>query len=181
MNNTKKRTLTAIAAILMAATIVVGGSLAATSVKSAFAASNNSGNTITIQKCKQAATQSGWDNDQEQECANTICTHPGDGATCVSEGGNTTAGGGGGGGAIDPCLNCFTTNLNAKEQAAFIKAAQSLGVSSLEDICRLLETGQETVKGIAQILSTLVASGDVSEAHETALTKCLLDLGFPLK
>jgi hypothetical protein len=192
MNNT--RTL-AIVAVLTAATLVVGAFVTTATIattRSALAypqqkkddnkkdGGNNNGNTITIQKCKQAATQSGWDNDQEQECENVICTHPGDSATCVSEGGgNKTAGGGGG--AIDPCLNCFTTNLDATEQAAFIKAAQSLGVSSLEDICRLLETGQITVKGIGQILSTLVASGDVSEAHATAVTQCLLDLGFPLK
>jgi nucleotide-binding universal stress UspA family protein len=30
--------------------------------------------------------QSGWDNDQEQECENLICTHPGKNATCTPEG-----------------------------------------------------------------------------------------------
>jgi hypothetical protein len=105
MNNT--RTLAAIAAIFIAATLVVGGSLGATTT-SAFAYSKNkgadkggngNGNTVTIQKCKQAATQSGFDNNQGQECENVICTHPGDGATCVSEGAaavsNQTGGGGG--------------------------------------------------------------------------------------
>jgi hypothetical protein len=33
---------------------------------------NDNGNAITIQKCKQAATQSGFDNDQEQECENLL-------------------------------------------------------------------------------------------------------------
>jgi len=94
-NTTRTRTLTAIVAVLMAATLVVG-TLAATttqSTQSAFAYSkskgdqgNNNGNTITIQKCKQAAIQSGWDNDQSQECENLICTHPGENATCVQEG-----------------------------------------------------------------------------------------------
>jgi hypothetical protein len=92
MNNT--RTL-AIVAVLTAATLVLGGTLTATSTQSALAYSNKkkggdensrNGNTITIQKCKQAAIQSGWDNDQEQECENLICTHPGENATCVQEG-----------------------------------------------------------------------------------------------
>jgi hypothetical protein len=77
----------------MAATIVVGGSIAATTGQSAFAYSqkkkgggeenSRNGNTITIQKCKQAAIQSGFDNNQGQECENVICTHPGENATCV--------------------------------------------------------------------------------------------------
>jgi hypothetical protein len=93
MNNTK----TILAAIFIAATLVVAGTFAATTTQSAFASfpkkdnkkdggGNNNGNTITIQKCKQAATQSGWDNDQEQECENVICTHPGQNATCSQEG-----------------------------------------------------------------------------------------------
>jgi hypothetical protein len=35
---------------------------------------------------KDAATQSGFDNNQAQECENLICTHPGENATCVQEG-----------------------------------------------------------------------------------------------
>jgi hypothetical protein len=91
MNNTKKTTL-AIAAIFIAATLVVGGSIAITTGQSAYAfqkkgdKGNGNGNTVTIQKCKQSATQSGWDNDQEQECENVICTHPGNNATCAEEG-----------------------------------------------------------------------------------------------
>jgi hypothetical protein len=92
MNNTK--TL-AIVAILMAATLVVGGTLAATTPSAAFAYANKkkgdegnskNGNTITIQKCKQLASESGFDNTEEQECQNVICTHPGDNATCSQEG-----------------------------------------------------------------------------------------------
>jgi hypothetical protein len=102
MNNTK--TL-AMFAVLMAATLVVVGTLTATTIiatQSALAylqkkddnkkdGGNNNGNTITIQKCKQAAIQSGWDNDQEQECENLICTHPGESATCTQEGAVATA------------------------------------------------------------------------------------------
>src|SRR5919202_902847 len=98
MNNTKKtRTTLAIVAILTAATLVVGTFAVTTTTitQTALAFSknkkdngkgNDNGNTITIQKCKQAATQSGFDNNQGQECENLICTHPGENATCVSEG-----------------------------------------------------------------------------------------------
>ena len=90
MNNTK--TLAAIAAILIAGTLVVAGTLAATSATSAFAYQkkrgqddSKNGSTVTIQACKQKGSVSGFDNRAEQECGNTICTHPGENATCVSE------------------------------------------------------------------------------------------------
>jgi hypothetical protein len=94
MNNTTttKRNLT-IAAILIATTLVVGVTFAATSAQSAFAYQkkrgqddSKNGNTVTIQKCKQRGSVSGFDNTAEQECGNTICTHPGENATCVQEG-----------------------------------------------------------------------------------------------
>jgi hypothetical protein len=98
MNNTKTTTL-AIAAIFIAATLVVGGTFAATS---AFAyvkkgpqddkkgardngSGNRNGNTITVEKCKNRGSASGWDTKVNQECQNLICTHPSAGATCVSE------------------------------------------------------------------------------------------------
>jgi len=94
MNNT--RTL-AIVAVLTAATLVVGVTFAATHSALAYLpqkddkrdkekdGGNNNGNTVTAQINKQKEYQSGWDNDQEQEAQNTICTHPGSNATCVSE------------------------------------------------------------------------------------------------
>ena len=97
MNNTK--TLTAIAAILIAATLVVGGTLASSSTTTAFAykqkkagsqENSKNGNTVTIQKCKQDGAVSGFDNTAEQECQNVICTHPSSGATCVSDPGEVT-------------------------------------------------------------------------------------------
>ena len=98
MNNTK--TLT-IVAVLMAATLVVGTAGTFTT-KTAFAASNsNNGNTVTIEECKNRGSASGFDTTLDQECENLICTHPGDNATCVSEGavispvGNQTNGGSG--------------------------------------------------------------------------------------
>jgi hypothetical protein len=97
MNNT--RTLT-IAAILMAATLVVGGTLAATTATTAFAYQkkrghddSKDGNTVTVQACKQKGSDSGFDNALEQECGNTICTHPGNNASCVSEGAAASGGG----------------------------------------------------------------------------------------
>ncbi len=89
MNNTRNLT---IAAILIAATLVVGVTFAATT-QSAFAARkgdrNENGNTITEQKCKQYGIVSGFDNTAEQECQNVICTHPTSDGSCVSEGSAT--------------------------------------------------------------------------------------------
>ena len=83
MNNTTTKRNLALAAVFMAATLVVGTFAVTTTIattgQSAFAYSkkdngkgNDNGNTITIKKCKQAATQSGFDNDQEQECENLL-------------------------------------------------------------------------------------------------------------
>jgi hypothetical protein len=130
MNNTTttKRNL-AITAIFMAATLVIGTFVTTTTVATtAFAYSkkgadkkdggngNDNGNTITIQKCKQSATQSGFDNNQGQECENVICTHPGENATCVQEGlaaavqqGNQTTP------VTLTCQECLTKFLNAEQ------------------------------------------------------------------
>jgi hypothetical protein len=94
MNNTTTRRNLTIVAIFMTATLVVGTLATTTTItQTVFAFSkkkgdenSKNGNTITIQKCKQAATQSGFDNNQEQECENLICTHPGENATCSQEG-----------------------------------------------------------------------------------------------
>jgi hypothetical protein len=100
MNNTM--TL-AIVAVFMAATLVVGGTFAATS---AFAyvkkgpqdnkkgardngSGNGNGNTITVEKCKNRGSASGFDTTVNQECENLICAHPGENATCSQEGAAT--------------------------------------------------------------------------------------------
>ena len=121
MNNT--RTL-GIAAILIAATLVVGVTFAAATTQSAFASrkgdGNENGNTITALKCQNIGSASGFDTAVDQECENLICTHPGNDATCIQEGskaltsGNTTSGSGrdggsdgdgssGGGGCLTEC------------------------------------------------------------------------------
>ncbi len=90
MNNTKKTRSLAIVAVLTAATLVVGLTVAATTLSTAFAGGregNANGNTITAQINKQKAYQSGFDNTQEQEAENVICTHPGNSTSCVSESG----------------------------------------------------------------------------------------------
>jgi hypothetical protein len=92
MNNT--RTL-AIVAVLTAATLVVGLTVAAT--HSAYAAygkdnkkdkardgGNENGNTVTILKAQNKGFASGFDTSVNQEAENLICTHPGDNATCTS-------------------------------------------------------------------------------------------------
>jgi hypothetical protein len=120
MNNTKTKTKTTLTmvAILTAATLVVGVTLAATTHPAAFAylqkkpgyddkkdkakdgGGNENGNTITALIAKNKGYASGFDTTVNQEAGNTICTHPGENSTCVSEGavvspvGNQTNGGG---------------------------------------------------------------------------------------
>jgi hypothetical protein len=94
MNNA---TSLAIAAILMAATLIVGATFSATTAQSAFAyqkkkvggtqdGGSKNGNTVTIEECKNRGSASGFDTALDQECENLICTHPGNNATCVQEG-----------------------------------------------------------------------------------------------
>jgi hypothetical protein len=98
MNNTK--TLAIVAVVLTAATLVVGLTVAATMTTPAFAGGktyshgkykarngggNENGNTLTALKCQNKGSASGFDTTTNQECENTICTHPGSNGTCVSE------------------------------------------------------------------------------------------------
>jgi hypothetical protein len=96
MNNTK--TSLAIVAVLTAATLVVGLTVAATahSVYAAYGkddkkdnkardGGNENGNTVTVLKSKNFGSASGFDTSVNQEADNLICTHPGENATCTSE------------------------------------------------------------------------------------------------
>src|SRR4051812_18524102 len=97
MSNTK--TSLAIVAVLTAATLVVGLTVAATahSVYAAYGkddkkdkardGGNENGNTITALIAKNKGSASGFDTSVNQEAENTICTHPGENATCTSESG----------------------------------------------------------------------------------------------
>jgi hypothetical protein len=176
MNNTTKKkrttTLTAIAAvILMAATIVVGGSIAATSVKSAFAASNNSGNTVTAQINSQSATQSGFDNTQEQEAQNTICTHPGNNASCVSENAAAAAV------VVVPavkktCEQCFTSLLTPDQISMILIDLQQ---KSIPDLCALL--AQPGISLIEDLFRQDLSDAGVSGTTANELIACLRDAG----
>jgi hypothetical protein len=177
MNNTK--TNLAIAAIFRAVTLVVGiGTFTTTTTgQSAFAYNkkdngkgNGNANTITIQKCKQAATQSGFDNSQDQDCKNTICTHPGENATCVSEGvraastvvtpvsGNLT------------CEQCFTKFLTPQQLNTFLAI---FGPLSLEDFCTIVLRQGVNFRDLDGVL----AESDVPFPVEEQLLQCLLNAG----
>ena len=75
MNNATTIALAAIVVILMSATLTAGStSTAAFAYKKDNGKGN--GNTVTIQKDKKDGTESGFDNTEEQEAENLICTHP---------------------------------------------------------------------------------------------------------
>jgi hypothetical protein len=94
----------------LANVLVWPATITTTTTQSAYAYSqkkdngkgNGNGNTVTIEECKNKGSASGFDTALDQECENVICTHPGSGATCVTEGAevspvsNQTGGGGGG-------------------------------------------------------------------------------------
>jgi hypothetical protein len=186
MNNTKALT---IVAVLMAATIVVGTFAATTTVaQSAFAypqkkdngKGNGNGNTVTIEECKNKGSASGFDTTTNQECENLICTHPGVGATCVSEAAvvsNQT----GGGVTSDPCLTCFTESLSATEQTNFVNLVASqfgFKVSSIEDICKIINTGTISGGQIELVLGSLIQRDQISTAHAQDLLNCLVQAGL---
>ena len=182
MNNTTitKGTLSLVA-ILMAATLVVGTFTTTTATQSAYAYNkkdngkdgNGNGNTVTIQKCKQAAIQSGFDNNQGQECENLICTHPGENATCVQEGGAA---------AIPTpvkltCEQCFKKFLSSTGITILLA---SEGFTSLEQLCAVLPT----LTTEAELLNFLVsnpAEFGLSESQAIQLIQCLKDAGVVFK
>src|SRR6187200_59436 len=170
MNNT--RTL-GIAAILIAATLVVGVTFAVATTQSAFASrkgdGNENGNTITALKCQNIGSASGFDTAVDQECENLICTHPGNNATCVQEGsaaaaaqqGNQTTP------VKDPCEQCFTSLLS-QTQINKVVDLYTTHVTSLADLCRILE---QTPTWDLTLLRALEGAG-VSEATARELIQC---------
>jgi hypothetical protein len=171
MNNTTK-SLTAIAAILMAATLVVGTAGTVTT-KTAFAAASNnkSGNTVTVEKCKNRGSASGFDAATNQECENLICTHLGDNATCVQEGAVAAAAAA----AQTPikltCAECFTKFLTPGQLTAVL--ASFLG-RNLENTC--LST---TISNLDLLISSFNAAR-VSEDVQLQLIRCLVNSGIPI-
>jgi hypothetical protein len=179
MNNT---TNLAMAAIFIAAILVIAGTFVATmsttTQSTAFAYQqnkkgadkrdgngNNNGNTVTIQKCKQAATQSGFDNNQGQECENVICTHPGENATCVQEGA-----------AAAPVNKTQPVTLTCEQcLTKFLSSVQIINLGEFvgPDLCARLSTplSTETFQAI------LVRDVGVSETVAAQIIQCLLDAG----
>jgi hypothetical protein len=188
MNNTTTKRNLAITAIFMAATLVIGTLATTTTVATTALAylqkkkgdeNSKNGNTVTIQKCKQVASESGFDNNQEQECENLICTHPGENATCVQEGAVAVTAGGGV--TSDPCLTCFTQSLSATEQTAFVNVVASqfgFKVSSIEDICKIINTGTVSGEQIVVVLNILLRERQITTDHAVALLNCLVQAGL---
>jgi hypothetical protein len=184
MNNTTTRRNLTIVAIFMAATLVVGTLATTTTLTqtTAFAYSknkkdngkggNDNGNTVTIQKCKQAATQSGFDNNQAQECENVICTHPGENATCVQEGKVA---------AVTPkrtptpvknlCEECFTSLLTPDQISRYLSVS---GFSSLAEACETFESGP--VDFLTFGIQVQIAGASPTTASE--LIACLRNAGI---
>ena len=137
MNNTS--TLTEIVAILMAATLVVGGTLAAASAQSVFPLPN-----IGAQNDGKGGNGGGGD-------------HPGGG----NGGGGDHGKGGGdgnGGSTLQSCQQTFTSVLSQNQIDDFEAAALSVFPSppqklTVVDLCKILTTGTMTEQLMNRILS----------------------------
>jgi hypothetical protein len=178
MNNTK--TLTAIAAILIAATLVVGTLATTQSTQSAFAYpqkkrgqdDSKNGNTVTNQACKQRGSVSGFDNTAEQECENLICTHPGNNATCSQEGVVTPTT------TTTPpvkltCEQCIRKFLNTDQINDLISIAGPSN-PTLGQVCDILHTG--TQANIQALFVSILGRG--SESVAAQIIQCLLNAGI---
>jgi hypothetical protein len=90
MNNTKTRTIVdgaIVVVIFIAATLVLGGTFAATtSTPAAFGYKKDNGNDNTIipQEIESKTSANGFDSTAETELQNLLCTHPS--STCSAEG-----------------------------------------------------------------------------------------------
>jgi hypothetical protein len=188
MNNTTRRTtLITTVAILMAATLVVGTFATITiGTQSAFAYQkkkgdkgngngNGNANTITLQKCKQLASGSGFDNTEEQECENLICTHPGENATCVEEGAtNTTAAA-----QARPrtCEECFTSILTPQQlRNSFFDFGAPRPAPSLAEFCEALRAG--TGINSEEEFRLIFLQETVTPAQLDVLIACLKSVGI---
>jgi hypothetical protein len=173
--------------MLTAATLVVG-TFATTTIatQSAFAYEKNkgdnndgngNGNTVTIQKNRQGATESGFDNIQEQESQNVICTHPGNNASCVSEG-TVVVAGGGRASTIAGCVACFINSglIDTQINILLERAGEAVGLGplTLEQLCALLENGTISVAVLTDILNGIPL---VSPEKTTAIITCLTNAG----
>jgi len=161
MNNT-----TAIAAILIVATLVVGTADTVVTTKSAFAASSNSGNTVTAQINRQNARESGFDNIQEQDSQNVICTHPSDNATCTKEGVSTSTSTAAATPTSTPtptprptCVECFTNFLTQDQIDTILKV---LNRTSVSDLCAALQNGSLSMTALTDAIDKVVQNTTTS-------------------
>jgi hypothetical protein len=83
-----------------------------------------------FQGIKTIRTASGFDNLQEQETQNVICTHPGENSTCSQE---STI--------LLTCEQCFTTILKHDEITRLLTALSAMGADtpSIARVCNILE------------------------------------------
>jgi hypothetical protein len=131
---------------------------------------NGNGNTDTAQTGRQYGIVSGFDNLLSQEAQNEICTHPGDNATCVSEGsGVAAAAANGGGGISQACIKTFTGVLGV-QLTDFINGALSVFSSpprtlTVENLCALLLTGTIT----EQLFNRVLDAAGIARDSPTAL------------
>jgi hypothetical protein len=128
--------------------------------------------TITvIQLLFRAATQSGWDNEQEQECENLICTHPGENATCTQEGARAAA-------TPTPvnkttCEQCFTKFLNPEQISVLLKIEE---VTSLREVCEDVLPFVPAAD-FQSFLAEQIANGSIA----AQIIQCLLDAGVQFR
>jgi hypothetical protein len=171
-------------AIFIAATLVAGIGTFTTTTQSAYAYNNNkkhngkgndNGNTVTIEKCKNKGSASGFDTAVDQECENLICTHPGENATCVQEGAVATTT------ATTPppvkltCEQCFMKFLSSTQISLLIQSLGLVEINSLPDLCAQLSSGPSLeLTELLQIF--LVRTLGPTEAAQ--LIQCLIDAGI---
>jgi hypothetical protein len=175
MNNTTTKRNLALAAVFMAATLVAGIGTFTTTTQSAYAYNNKkdngkgngNGNTVTIEECKNKGSASGFDTTTNQECENLICTHPGNNATCVQEGGVTTTTT-----ATTPppvkltCEECIRKFLNADQISLLTRESNDLAF-----FCQRITTEEDVRFNLVQIAG-------VSESVADQVIQCLIDAGI---
>jgi hypothetical protein len=178
MNNTM-RTL-AIVAVLMAATLVVGtAGPFLTTTKTVFAASNNSGNTVTGLAAQNRGSASGFDTAVDQESQNVICTHPSDNATCTKEGVSTSTSTSA---ATPPtptprptCVECFTNLVTQGllTQDQIDEILKVLNKTTVADLCAALQNGTVSMTALADAIEKVVQNTTTS----TKLLTCIGEKG----
>jgi hypothetical protein len=134
---------------------------------------NENSNTVTALAAQNKGFASGFDTTTDQEAQNLICTHPGNNAACAQEGAvleqqqNATT---------NLCVECFTNLLSqgliSQEQINTI--LDSLGATSLADLCIMLEHGEIS----NEAFNLALGKAGIGEGGGIPLIKCLQSLGI---